>query len=596
MEEGDLNGGDISDSPTISDERTLSDSEADPGRASDFFDYTPSQSFNAPVSYLEECHLVMNDLRRDRDLCDVTLVVKSEVFHAHRVVLASRSPYFLGMFKSNMAESQQEEITLTGLDANSFKLILDFMYLNKIKVTESNVQFLLPAASLLQIMPIVEACAEFLKDKLQPSNCLGFQSFADLHHCEDLKKQALQYATEHFWEVCRQEEFLRITSDQLKSLVKSDVLNVRSEEKVYEALLKWVKHDVEGRHQYIPDLMQCVRWSLLPQSYIAKEVVNEPVLKSYLAVKDMIINALIFHYNHPDNSKQNRRFFPRHPSSLVVVGGKNPTVRDTVESYSAKNNAWRPLAKLTVKRSSVGVAFLNGYLYAVGGFSVTSRLSSVERYDPEKNEWTLVAPMSVCRSTTGVGVIGGKLYAVGGRDGTSCLATAECYDPETGVWTPIPPMTMQRGGVAVAVIGDLLYAIGGYELTCSSCTNTVESYNPELEVWTRCAPMTCMRSYLGVGVVDNYLFAVGGRNGAQYFNSVERYDPVQDIWTAVVSMNTRRGFVGVGVLDGCLYAVGGCDGKTNQMSVEKYDPKEDCWTEVAIMKSRCSSLGVATLG
>ena len=49
---------------------------------------------------------------------------------------------------------------------------------------------------------------------------------------------------------------MRITADQLKSLVKSDVLNVRSEEKVYEALLKWVKHDVDGRHQYIPDLMQ----------------------------------------------------------------------------------------------------------------------------------------------------------------------------------------------------------------------------------------------------------------------------------------------------------------------------------------------------
>ena len=61
--------------------------------------------------------------------------------------------------------------------------------------------------------------------------------------------------------------------------------------------------------------------------------------------------------------------FPSHLVSRDVspqVGGKNPTVRDTVESYSAKNNAWRPLAKLTVKRSSVGVAFLNGYLYAVG--------------------------------------------------------------------------------------------------------------------------------------------------------------------------------------------------------------------------------------
>ena len=75
------------------------------------------------------------------------------------------------------------ETLFSGLDANSFKLILEFMYVNQIKVTESNVQFLLPAASLLQIMPIVEACAEFLKDKLQPSNCLGYLLLYFLLYC-----------------------------------------------------------------------------------------------------------------------------------------------------------------------------------------------------------------------------------------------------------------------------------------------------------------------------------------------------------------------------------------------------------------------------
>ena len=69
-------------------------------------------------------------------------------------------------------------VMFSGLDANSFKIILDFIYLNKIEVTESNVQFLLPAACLLQILPIVEACATFLKDRLQPSNCLGTLYFA----------------------------------------------------------------------------------------------------------------------------------------------------------------------------------------------------------------------------------------------------------------------------------------------------------------------------------------------------------------------------------------------------------------------------------
>ena len=53
MDDADLQGGEFSDSPTSSDTITPSDSEADPGRTSDFFDYTPSQSFVAPTSYLE---------------------------------------------------------------------------------------------------------------------------------------------------------------------------------------------------------------------------------------------------------------------------------------------------------------------------------------------------------------------------------------------------------------------------------------------------------------------------------------------------------------------------------------------------------------
>ena len=73
----------------------------------------------------------MNDLRRDRDLCDVTLIVKNEVFHAHKVILVSRSPYFLGMFKSNMAESQQEEITLTG---NSLIFIIWLHFVQRHKI------------------------------------------------------------------------------------------------------------------------------------------------------------------------------------------------------------------------------------------------------------------------------------------------------------------------------------------------------------------------------------------------------------------------------------------------------------------------------
>ena len=42
---------------------------------------------------------------------------------------------------------------------------------------------------------------------------------------------------------------------------------------------------------------------------------------------------------------------------------------------------------MRVPRSELGVAMLDGFVYAVGGQEYTSRLDSVEKYDPETNTW-----------------------------------------------------------------------------------------------------------------------------------------------------------------------------------------------------------------
>lgn len=48
------------------------------------------------------------------------------------------------------------------------------------------------------------------------------------------------------------------------------------------------------------------------------------------------------------------------------------------------------------------------------------------RYDPKTNQWSSdVAPTSTCRTSVGVAVLGGFLYAVGGQDGVSCLNIVE---------------------------------------------------------------------------------------------------------------------------------------------------------------------------
>lgn len=60
----------------------------------------------------------------------------------------------------------------------------------------------------------------------------------------------------------------------------------------------------------------------------------------------------------------------------------------------------------------------------------TFRLSCF-RYDPKTNQWSSdVAPTSTCRTSVGVAVLGGYLYAVGGQDGVSCLNIVERYRSE----------------------------------------------------------------------------------------------------------------------------------------------------------------------
>lgn len=53
----------------------------------------------------------------------------------------------------------------------------------------------------------------------------------------------------------------------------------------------------------------------------------------------------------------------------------------------------------------VGLAVVNGQLYAVGGFDGTAYLKTIEVYDPDQNQWRLCGAMNYRRLGGGVGVM-----------------------------------------------------------------------------------------------------------------------------------------------------------------------------------------------
>ena len=83
---------------------------------------------------------MMESIRREGKLCDVTLVVGEHSIRAHRIVLAANIPYFRAMFTHDMAESRQSDITMRSIDPSAAESLVNFAYTGRVTISTSNVQ------------------------------------------------------------------------------------------------------------------------------------------------------------------------------------------------------------------------------------------------------------------------------------------------------------------------------------------------------------------------------------------------------------------------------------------------------------------------
>jgi N-acetylneuraminic acid mutarotase len=162
----------------------------------------------------------------------------------------------------------------------------------------------------------------------------------------------------------------------------------------------------------------------------------------------------------------------------------------TVEAYDPATNTWTTKASMPTARTGLGVAAINGVLYAVGGdvgccYQPSNMVATVEAYDPATNTWTTKASMPTARAELGVGVVNGILYAVDGAYNpgiygvTYVVATVEAYDPATNTWTTKASDPTARYGPGVDAINGRLYAAGGFQYTGGGTYfNTVDVYHP----------------------------------------------------------------------------------------------------------------------
>ncbi|CAF3405113.1 unnamed protein product [Rotaria socialis] len=530
-------------------------------------------------------------------LCDVVFICNNEQIKqrisAHRLIVSILSDDVRNLLENRM----QTEIILHDTDADAFEKIILYAYEGHLEINSNNVAKILNIAYKFHITEIIEACCNFIKKRVQPSNCFGVYRLVLERNFVDLIQIIWHYILGNFSIIIENNrEFLELSSDEMKQILASDDVNVESEEKIYEALLSWLDYDSNRYHDHLVELFSLIRLPLIKRKYLTDHIDTNEKFEKNTACQMLILEAMRYHLAPEKRlAMKSIRTKPRKATlgALYCFGGidtaRNP---QTIEKYDFLNDCWYIDSHWNSRRSQFACIRSDRKLYVCGGQDGIKVLNTTEIYDFQAKNWTVGPSMLTNRYGLSIGSIGGLLYTIGGHDGRVILNTVERFDPTTSEWAYVASMINTRFTLGVAVLENRIYAVGGEDNSRS--LREAEFFEPHTNRWSQCASMIKCRASVAVISCNEFLYAIGGyefstinKNVTRY-NDGERYDPRCNQWTLITSYSRPKGGLGIVVVDNKLYIAGGFDGKSSN-EMEKYDTETNQW-------EKCSPLVVKRVG
>jgi uncharacterized repeat protein (TIGR01451 family) len=295
-------------------------------------------------------------------------------------------------------------------------------------------------------------------------------------------------------------------------------------------------------------------------------------------------------------------------AELTVALVDGSASAQSVALTTASTQGWQREPSTARFRYNHGVATLDDlHLYAVGGWisdgsdGYAIATASVERYNLCTQEWSPVEFLPVPRAGLGLAALQGKLYAVGGAAYSFAQGTDVAqrdvfvYNPATNQWSLVAPLPIPYVGMAVAAAGGKLYAFGGVDDDGLESDRSWE-YDPAADRWQPRAPMPGgRRAFAAAALFNGQIYVIGGEPGLR---RVERYDPATDRWSSAPALHQGR--AGAGAVtgpDGVLYVIGGSGPRGGLGSVERYRNDTAGWVmDAPLADGNRAGVGVAYVG
>jgi hypothetical protein len=297
---------------------------------------------------------------------------------------------------------------------------------------------------------------------------------------------------------------------------------------------------------------------------------------------------------------------------LVFLSASCVMVAKPVSATSAAGNSWMEMAPMHVARAGLGVAVVNGKIYAIGGVTQTIPLNiplraptgegvvgTNEQYDPVTDTWAFKTPMPTPRFSFAIAAYQGKIYCIGGAGSN----LNEVYDTVTGMWETKAPIPKTYFPMQASIINGKIYVVGGNPFGGFTYFNEV--YDPATDTWAASIPMPYAEFDYTSTEADGKIYVLGGidlLSGAGYPNQI--YNPQIGNWSmgsipSLTVFGPAAASTTGALAPKRIYLIGGGQSVvgTSQpvFPTQVYNPSQNTWSYGASMPTGRTDFGIANI-
>ena len=530
----------------------------------------------------------LRELFQQDHLTDVMLAAEGGSIPCHKVLLAAASKFFYDKFITNPESLEHNILDIDDIDFDTLRSVVAYIYSGNVELTVEKTEKLIPASVSLMLPELTKECGNFLGERnSDTSDCIPVYKIAKANSLEDTAQKAWETMLDQFQDIITTNAFKELTETEVQEYISDKDLNVASEDPVFEAVVTWVRHDMENRKDKFEKLLKNVTLLHCSLRFLGDVVMEEPLVSTGGCFQ-YVAKALQQHASSPSLQMGTAR---GHGGQAGTQAGTNNAL---LAVCGDQYYIWREEEPNWVKKSSGFQELTNSRACQTGdGIVFTGGQSNSNYY--VKQCWKLSLPtlaytavsgdLKVARGLHASVCVGGRVYVLGGdgnsgalqsvggyigySDGAPALQSVEYLNEKTGSWCVTTDMPVALYAHTAVDYKHYIYVFGGVTESYD-CSRQTFVYDTASKTWSRKADMPQYCTWGSSVVYRDRIYVLCGDE-----DCCMSYNPDQDQWQTHSGPRVNHPWGSAVVWGDRILLCGG----DNTTVIEEYNPDTDTWTD-----------------